>query len=286
MADQPPPPPPPPAPPPPPPPPRDTRTDDPPWPEDHPEWRYDAGDPEEAFPVGFTIFDALAMVVWTIVSQVLVFGGAVGVGAIDVSLDIGSQPVPGLAIQVVSQLVTLAGIAVWLAARGVLTWRLLGPLRPRARHVGIGVGLGVVGLVLVLTLSEGVNRLFGPFEAPEQFALQVSSASVLALVLAGVSAILLAPLIEELVFRSLLFQSIRRKLGLWAAMVIQALVFAYIHLEVVGSPPAVVGLVALALWLAGSFHRTGSLVVPVVAHATYNALVLTIQVTLVPQLPT
>ena len=39
-----------------------------------------------------------------------------------------------------------------------------------------------------------------------------------------------------------------------------------------------VGLVALALWLAGSFHRTGSLVVPVTAHATYNLTVLLIQV--------
>ena len=62
----------------------------------------------------------------------------------------------------------------------------------------------------------------------------MSTSSLLVLVLTGITAVVLAPVIEETIFRSLLFQSVRRKLGLSAAMVIQALVFAYIHLEVVG----------------------------------------------------
>jgi membrane protease YdiL (CAAX protease family) len=76
----------------------------------------------------------------------------------------------------------------------------------------------------------------------------------------------------------MLFQSIRSRLGLSAAIVIQALVFAYIHIEVVGSPPAIVGLVALGLWFAAIFHRVGSLVVAISAHAFYNLAVVAIQV--------
>ena len=251
---------------------------DPPWPERGPEWRHDAGDPEEAFPVPFTVLDALAMVLWTVIAQVLVITAAAGLGLVDLSADLTTTPVRGTSIQIAAQVVTLAGLVGYLGLRGALSWRILGPLRPRGRHLAIGFGLGLAGLVIVLTLAEIVNQSFGPFPAPEQYALQVSTSSVLVMVLTGISAVLLAPLVEELVFRSLLFQSVRRRLGLSAAMVIQALVFAYIHLEVVGNPPAVVGLVALALWLAGSFHRTGSLVVPITAHATYNLTVLMLQV--------
>lgn len=251
---------------------------DPPWPERDPQWRHDAGEPEQAFPVPFTILDALGMVLWTVAAQVLVVTAAIGTGLIEAGGDLAETPVLGISLQIATQAVTLVGLVGFLGLRGVLSWRVLGPLRPRPRHVAMGVGLGLSGLVIVLTLAEIVNQTFGPYDAPEQYALQVSTSSLLVLVLAGISAVVLAPVVEEVVFRSLLFQSVRRKLGLSAAMVVQALVFAYIHLEVVGNPPAVVGLVALALWLAGSFHRTGSLVVPVTAHATYNLTVLLLQV--------
>lgn len=269
-----------------PPPPPTTVRADPPWPDNGPDWRHDASDPEDAFPVPFTIFDALGMVLWTVVAQVLVVSVAAGVGVLDLDQELTGRPALGLTLQIVSQAVTLAGIVGWLALRGAWSWRVLGPLRPRWRHVAVGVGLGVAGVVIVLTVAEIVNQSFGPFESPSQFALEVSTTSATVLVLAVVSAVVLAPVVEELVFRSLLFQSVRRKLGLSAAMVIQALVFAYIHLEVIGSPPAIVALVALALWLAGAFHRTGSLVVPVTAHATYNLVVLGLQVLVVPSLPT
>lgn len=253
------------------------RDPDPPWPPRPGEWRHDAGEPEEAFPVPFTVFDALAMVVWTFLSQYLVAGTALATGVVEVGADLASEPVTGLTLQIVGQLVTMVGLVGYLLARGVLSWRVLGPIRPRWRHVGIGVGLGLVGLLLVLTTSEFVNRSFGPFQEPQQFALQVSATSTLVLLLAGVSAVVLAPVVEETIFRSLLFQSIRRKLGMVPAIVLQSLVFAYIHFEVLDSPPAIIGLVVLALWLAASFHRVGSLVVPVTAHATYNASVLLIQ---------
>lgn len=258
---------------PPPPPPVDH---DPPWPEDPP-YRHDAGDPDEAFPVPFRVGDAFAMIAWTIVAQVLVIALAALTGVVSSEADVTDDPVTALSIQIVAQVVTLMGIIVWLRLRGVLSWRVWGPLRPRGRHVAMGVGLGVVALVLVLTVSQLVDSAFGPFEAPEQFALQVSSAGGITLALAAVSAVLLAPVVEEVVFRSLLFQSVRGRLGLIAALVIQALVFAYVHLEVVGNPPAMVGLIVLAIWLAATFHRTGTLVVPITVHATYNALVLLFQ---------
>lgn len=264
-----------------------SRHDDPPWPEDPP-WRHDAGDPDEAFPVPFTPLDALAMVLWGSIFAPAIMGGlAAALGLLPESS--AEAPVPALAVQIAIQTLTLLGILGYLALRRSLTWRVLGPVRPRATHVAMGVGLGLVGLLLVVTVSEMVNRSFGPYPAPEQFALQVSTSSALALALAAVAAVVLAPIVEELVFRSLVFQSVRGRLGLWAALVTSSLMFAFVHTELLfrvvddalvwaPNPPGLVGLVALALWLAGAFHRTGSLLVPVTAHATYNLAVLLIQV--------
>jgi uncharacterized protein len=146
------------------------------------------------------------------------------------------------------------------------------------RHVWMGAGLGLTGLLMVLVLGCDGRPVLRPVRRPEQFALPVSGTSVLVLMLSIVTAVVMAPLVEEVVFRGMLFQSIRSRLGLSAAIVIQALVFAYIHIEVVGSPPAIVGLVALGLWFAAIFHRVGSLVVAISAHAVYNLAVVVLQV--------
>jgi hypothetical protein len=48
------------------------RLRDPPWPEFPPGMRHDAGDPDEAFRVPFTVLDSGLMIVWTLLAQVLV----------------------------------------------------------------------------------------------------------------------------------------------------------------------------------------------------------------------
>jgi membrane protease YdiL (CAAX protease family) len=254
------------------------RDPDPPWPKLPSGTRHDAGAPEEAFRVPFTVLDSGLMIVWTLLAQILVAVLATVVGVLDLGTDLADQPVHVLSVTIVGQSLTLVGLMAYLQARGALTWRLLGPVRPRIRHVWMGAGLGLTGLLMVLVLGAMINEWLGPFDAPEQFALQVSDASILVLMLSIVTAVIMAPLVEEVVFRGMLFQTIRSRLGLSAAIVIQALVFAYIHIEVVGSPPAIVGLVALGLWFAAIFHRVGSLVVAISAHAFYNLAVVAIQV--------
>jgi uncharacterized protein len=240
--------------------------------------RHDAGDPDEAFRVPFTVLDSGLMIIWTLLAQIVAFSIAAVAGVLDLGTDLSEQPVHVLSVTIVGQSLTLVGLLAYLQARGALSWRLLGPVRPRVRHVWMGAGLGLTGLLMVLVLGAMVDQFFGPFDAPEQFALEVSGTSMLVLMLSIVTAVVMAPLVEEVVFRGMLFQSIRSRLGLSAAIVIQALVFAYIHIEVVGSPPAIVGLVALGLWFAAIFHRVGSLVVAISAHAVYNLAVVVLQV--------
>lgn len=98
--------------------------------------------------------------------------------------------------------------------------------------------------------------------------------------LAAVSAIMLAPLSEELFFRGLALRAWTREYGPWFAVVASALLFGLVHyglnpLEGLWSelpwliPPAVAGLFLGVLAL-----RTGTLVAPIAAHATMNAVTL------------
>jgi lysylphosphatidylglycerol synthetase-like protein (DUF2156 family) len=136
--------------------------------------RHDAGDPDEAFRVPFTVLDSGLMIVWTLLAQIVASPSRRSPGVLDLGTDLSEQPVHVLSVTIVGQSLTLVGLLAYLQARGALSWRLLGPVRPRVRHVWMGAGLGLTGLLMVLVLGAMVDQCFGPFDAPEQFALQVS----------------------------------------------------------------------------------------------------------------
>ncbi len=240
-----------------------------PWPEPEPGWRHDAPDPPDAFRVPFTVLDGFGLVLWTIAAQLLV---GIPLSALGFTFDDG---VVSLAVLFGVQLFTLAGAVAWLALRGVLSWRALGPVRPAWRHAGIGIGVGVAGYVIVvLTLTVG-NQVFGPVKPPSQTVLNASTRGGLVTAVSVLIAVVGAPLLEEFVFRGILFQSLRGRLGLFPGLFISALVFAGVHLEVT-QPLFTAALLLLGVWLAAAFHRTGSLVVAVFGHATFNAIELTL----------
>lgn len=257
--------------PPPPPPAEPSSAEDERWPEDPVGWRHDAGGPEDAFPVPFGMLDGFGLVLWSLIAIVVVsiIGAALGV-----SLD-NDLGVLGLTLTI--QTVVIAGSLLYLRRRGSLTWHLLGPRRPRAKHVAIGAGIGVVGLVIFLAVATMANDLLGPFPDPDQSLLRTAEAGPLAIVLLVLGSVVFAPASEELIFRSVLFQSTRSKFGVVAGLVVSSVLWGYVHTTTLGSPHTLMGLIALGLWLAGAFHRTGSLVVPLVGHATYNALVVALQ---------
>lgn len=82
------------------------------------------------------------------------------------------------------------------------------------------------------------------------------------------SAVVAAPLAEELVFRGLLQRVLQQALGLpVVAIVLTSLAFASIHQPWTLQPPVFV----LSLVLGWAYFRSGSIVVPMVAHAVFNA---------------
>jgi uncharacterized protein len=221
-----------------------------------------------AFPVPFSGLEGFLLVLWTLVAQFVVILPAMLLGFLDPT-EAGGPVL--LLLVITAQALGLAGALAYLAARRRLSWRLLGARRPAWSHAGLGVAFGVGGFIGVNLLIAGLLQVFGPVDPPEQQLLSDVTAGGVTTLLAVIAAVVMAPLVEEVVFRGVLFQGMKRRVGLWPAAVVSSLLFAVVHVEV-QQPIYSSGFVLLGILFAWTMHRFGSLVVPIVAHATFNAI--------------
>ncbi len=137
------------------------------------------------------------------------------------------------------------------------------------------VRLGAVAAAAVLPVCWGLGQLSAwimlQFEQRpvEQFTVQTLQIAVAAdqQIYAAVAAIALAPVVEEMLFRGILYPAIKQlgwpRLALWST----ALFFAAIHSNWMTLLP----LTVLAVVLTWLYERTGNLLAPIAAHALFNA---------------
>jgi membrane protease YdiL (CAAX protease family) len=83
----------------------------------------------------------------------------------------------------------------------------------------------------------------------------------------GVDAVLLAPLVEESLFRGILYPAIKYLGYPRGALWFTSLLFAFLHFN----EPTFVPLLAFGLLLAGLYERFGNLTAPIAAHGLFNA---------------
>jgi len=111
--------------------------------------------------------------------------------------------------------------------------------------------------------------LFGPGEQLQKVVKTLLESDNTALkVVLGLSAIIVAPLVEEIIFRGYLYAVIKRYTGCFFAAITTSLLFAVIH----GNLPGIMPLFTLALILTLAYELTGCLWVPMVAHALFNMI--------------
>jgi len=88
------------------------------------------------------------------------------------------------------------------------------------------------------------------------------------------TAIVVAPLSEEAIFRGYFYGVIRRFGGRWPALILSAALFAAIHAHI----PSFAPLFVLGLALTVLYEYTGSLWAPMLMHACFNATTIAISV--------
>lgn len=87
------------------------------------------------------------------------------------------------------------------------------------------------------------------------------------IILMLLTAIIIAPITEELLFRGLIYRFLKSRLSARMAMVISSVAFGAMH----GNMLAFIPLTFLAMILTRSYERTGNLKVPILIHAFFNA---------------
>ena len=166
-----------------------------------------------------------------------------------------------------------AGLAAVLAARRPNGLASLGLVaRPPRGTAGVLLSVylpaGLLVLLGLFALWARVCRAEGWEERQEvmRLILELQGGE---LALAACVAVLVGPLIEELLFRGFLQSFMSQVVGERAALVCSSLLFASMH-GVAGLP----ALFALSLWFGWLQLRTRSLWVPVLAHALNNGVML------------
>ena len=84
-------------------------------------------------------------------------------------------------------------------------------------------------------------------------------------------AVVVAPVAEEVIFRGYLYPVGKKYFGAFASMAVTSLLFAVLHGHM-GSLPA---LFTLAMCLGLAYEKSGTLLVPMIMHAVFNAISVT-----------
>ena len=77
-----------------------------------------------------------------------------------------------------------------------------------------------------------------------------------------------APVLEELLFRGVLFGGLSKIMPVWGAMILSGFIFAFIHVNAATFIP----LWFLGIAFAWLYVRTGTLLAPMAVHFTFNAV--------------
>lgn len=140
--------------------------------------------------------------------------------------------------------------------------------------VGSIILWGVIGFFLAMggqMLAASIESMFGVTPGSDNTALLTDIAKTSPIVI--ISMVLFAPLLEELVFRRVIFGGIYMKTNFWIATLVSAVVFAAVHNELehllIYTMPALV--------FAYLYYRTKSILTPMIAHGLMNGFVVVVQ---------
>lgn len=130
---------------------------------------------------------------------------------------------------------------------------------------------GVFALFLLQFLATLINfAIFGQVSGSEHTRQVETLTRYSPVFLLTVS--IVGPILEEIVFRKILFGSLRNKIGFWFAAIISSLVFAVMHQDLRN----LLVYVLIGIFLCFTYQMTRRITVNMFMHATMNAIVVLI----------
>jgi membrane protease YdiL (CAAX protease family) len=182
-------------------------------------------------------------------------------------------PVAGFLAAAVVQDIALVSVVYFRVVRpGIISWRKMG-LGPGGPPGAWWLGLmAAPGLFLLIALVEVGLRSLGVRQTQLESLEWLRSVPLWQFALVAFCTAVLAPIAEEIYFRGYVFRAYLEQKGPLQAYVLSSLLFAVAHLNL----PALLPIFAVGLFLALLYHRTGSVVPGIIAHACNNAVAFTV----------
>ena len=221
--------------------------------------------------VRWTLLDLVAVAVSTvaigalvlIALRALLLGTTVAAQIPDLALNLG---VGGL-IYVVALLMT----SIWIVRRGRGSWREIGFRGTSPWWLLLVFGLFIVQYLALVIASALTQLVVGTFENPQIAALtDPAGFSWINFTVVFTVGAIIAPIVEEVLFRGLLYQWLRKHTSVIVAVLLSAAIFSVAHVVPVLFPALFVVGIVLAL----AFEWSQSLWVAIALHMLQNGLVI------------
>lgn len=149
-------------------------------------------------------------------------------------------------------------------------WKTVGFEWPRNMSPGVGTMLCALLALVLLALGYFVTTLWGGSKT--QLDLIVESSMAARFATAAV-AVLTAPLVEELIYRGVLYTSLERAAGRTIAIIMVSLLFAGVHVfQYLNNIGVIVVITLLSFTLTFARAFTGSVVPPFIIHLIFNGI--------------
>ena len=133
-----------------------------------------------------------------------------------------------------------------------------------------GIGLGTVGfgqifVNIIMKVFAGTDQLNSAMKLLEKaFSARGPIDGFIILVVVAIG----APLVEELLFRGVLFEEIKKECSVKATIFLTALIFGFYHFNIIQSPNTFF----MGLVLAYVYYKTRSIKASIIVHSTNNIL--------------
>lgn len=133
------------------------------------------------------------------------------------------------------------------------------------------ITLMVVGIQIIeQPFVDFYNDLFYP-ELSDLWRNQKTEINI-NLLFSSITAILIAPIFEELLFRKIIFRQLLRRNSLWTSVTLSSLMFALVHIPLYGKiiPTFLIGVLSALI-----FFKTGKIIYSIIFHFVNNFLAMT-----------
>ncbi|MFC4351412.1 CPBP family intramembrane glutamic endopeptidase [Fodinicurvata halophila] len=167
--------------------------------------------------------------------------------------------------------IILTALLLVVVMRRGLSLQSLGLVRTEQKWVLRGILLAIAAIPAVAVVNIVVSSLRGaPLENPQIDLLNPGSLSAGPVLLTLFAAGLVAPVVEEVVFRGFFYGWLKTRFGLPLSMAVSAGLFSLLH----GIAILIPALFVVGLMLSWVYEKSGSLWPAIVMHSAFNTIML------------